>query len=177
MNVTELPEDIRAWLETAPQLTKAGLEELREAGEALDADPGFRAELIKGRFVSEILTAMEEKGQSQAEVARAWGRTRQYLNKLLNEDKRVNFTVETLCELAHLLDRRIDVKVLRTDEVAHVMRCVSAERTLLSPEAAWNSRQPFRSPVAPPPVGEFDHANVCIFTPTTAPNDPTSLAA
>ncbi len=177
MNVTELPEDIRAWFETTPRLTKADLEELRRAGAALDDDPAFCAELIKGRFVSEMLAAMEEKGQTQAEVARVWGKTRQYLNKLLNEDKRVNFTVETICELAHLLNRRIDVKVLRRDEVAHVMRCVPTERRLVRPEAAWNREDSVRNPVAPPPVIEFGQADSRNLPETKVPYDPACLAA
>jgi plasmid maintenance system antidote protein VapI len=177
MNANELPEDIRAWLETVPTLTKNDLEDLRRAGEALDQDPAFCAELIKGRFVSEMLEAMEETGRTQAEVARAWGKTRQYLNKLLNEDKRVNFTVETLCELAHFLNRRIDLKVLREDEVAHVMRCIPTERTLRCPEAAWNSEHSVRIPVATPPVLEFGQANIRNFPETNAPYDHSSLAA
>ncbi len=147
MNANELPADIRAWLDSVPTLTKHDLEELRRAGEALDNDPAFCAELIKGRFVSEMLEAMEETAQTQADVARVWGKTRQYLNKLLNEDKRVNFTVETLCELAHVLNRRIDLQVLRENEVAHVMRCVPTQRKIESLEAHWagpsTRRQPF----------------------------------
>lgn len=147
MNANELPEDIRAWLETVPRLTKNDLEELRRAGEALDKDPAFRAELIKGRFVSEMLEAMEEAGKTQAEVARVWGKTRQYLSKLLNEDKRVNFTVETLCELAHMLNRHIDLQVLREDEVVHVMRCVTTQREIEPLEAHWAGPATRRPPL------------------------------
>jgi transcriptional regulator with XRE-family HTH domain len=137
MNIDQLPKDIRAWLESVPKLTNDDLEELRRASEALDKDPSFRAELIKGRFVAEMLSAMEETGKTQAEVARAWGKTRQYLNKLLNEDKRVNFTVETLCELAHLLNRRVDLQILRENETAHVVRSIPVQREIESLEAHW----------------------------------------
>jgi len=179
MNANELPEDIRAWLESVPKLTKNDLEELRRAGEALDNDPAFRAELIKGRFVSEMLEAMQEDGKTQAEVARVWGKTRQYLNKLLNEDKRVNFTVETLCELAHLLNRRIDLRVLREDEIAHVMRCVPTERKLHRPEAAWNSEnseEAFRNTLATPPVLEFGEASIRRLPETKVPYDASLVA-
>lgn len=147
MNTTELPADIREWVDSIPTLTKSDLEELRRTGEALDKDPAFRAEFIKGRFVSEMLAAMDEAGKSQAEVARAWGKTRQYLNKVLNEDRRVNFTVETLCELAHLLNRRIDLQVLREDEVSHVLRIVSVGHEIESLGAHWAGPATRRQPL------------------------------
>lgn len=121
MNTPDIPEDIRSWLASVPELSKQQLEELRTAAETLDDDPAFRAELIKGRFVNEMIEAMEQSGKTQAEVARDWGKSRQYLNKLLNEDNRVNFTVETLCGLAHQFDLRVELQVLKRNEVAYVM--------------------------------------------------------
>ncbi len=112
----ELPPDIAEWLKTVPKVTPEMKASLRAAAKALETDTEFQADYIKGLFVNFMLEAMDEEKLTQSEVARKWGRSRQYLHKLLNEDKRVNFTVETMVELAMLLGRRIEMRVVRGDE-------------------------------------------------------------
>jgi len=138
----DIPESLRAYLETIPEVTQEDLAQLRASAASLYDDPAFCADLIKGRFVCEMLEAMEETGKTQSDVARAWGKSRQYLHKLLNEDKRVNFTVDTLCELAHLLNRRIAVMVLRENEYARVMTKAASMPTPLSSEPIWQAFPP-----------------------------------
>ena len=43
-----------------------------------------------------------------------------------------------MSELTHLLGRRLDLQILRPNEVAHVVRSVPTERLLVRPEAAWS---------------------------------------
>ncbi len=113
-------QDLKKYLAAIPEVTTEDLEALRAAAKKLNQDPSFQADHLKSRFVEEILAAMEENGVNQTELANRWGKTRQYLSKLLNEDRRVNFTIETMCEVAHLLNRRVDVRVVRPSEVAPV---------------------------------------------------------
>lgn len=134
----DLPDDLREYLATVPPVSEQDIEALRKAGEALDRDPAFQADYLKSLFVERMLEAMEEIGESQSALARRWNRSRQYVSKLFHEDKKVNFTIETLCELAHLLNRRVAIEVLREDEVSHVMRCIPQPREIESLESHWN---------------------------------------
>jgi transcriptional regulator with XRE-family HTH domain len=143
----ELPADIREYLATVPPVTEQDLTALRHAGEALDHHPAFQADFLKSLFVERMLEAMEEIGETQSDLARRWNRSRQYVSKLFHEDKKVNFTVETLCELAHLLNRRVAIEVLREDEVAHVVRCMPTRRTIESLEAHWAGPATRRQPL------------------------------
>lgn len=143
----DLPADIREYLATVPPVTEQDLAALRKAGEALDHDPAFQADCLKSLFVERMLEAMEEIGETQSALARRWNHSRQYVSKLFREDKKVNFTIETLCELAHLLNRRIAIEVLREDEVAHVMRCATAQRMIEPLEAHWTGPVTRRQPL------------------------------
>lgn len=118
-----LPPEIAELLANTPQTTPATLERLRKAGERLESDPAFQADLLKSLYVENVMEAMSDKKVSQSDLARRWGKSRQYLHKLLNEDKRINFTIETMVELAMLLDRRLEMHMLKKDEAAHVLRC------------------------------------------------------
>lgn len=118
-----LPDDLLALFQGARKLTQANLDKLAKATEELDQDPSFRAEYLKGLFVEHIQEAMEQKGISQSELARRWGKSRQYLSRVLSEDRRVNFTIETMVELAGLVGRKIEVHMLNPDENTHVLRC------------------------------------------------------
>jgi transcriptional regulator with XRE-family HTH domain len=123
-----IPEELRAYLDAVPDVTEAELKELAEANQALDADPAFLADLQKSLVIEQLLEAMEEAGMNKNSLATKWGRSRQYLSKLLNEDQRINFTIETMCELAHVLKRRVSIHLTRPTEQTYVMRTVSGDR-------------------------------------------------
>jgi len=138
---SELPSELKKFLESVPPVTLRELEELRRAGEQLDQSPSFRADYLKSLFVEKMLEAMTEAGTKQTEIAKCLGKTRQYVSKVLNEDRRINFTIETMCEFAHLVGRYVDIQVLRVNEVAHILRTVPAERCVLSLEEEFSRRK------------------------------------
>lgn len=117
-----LPPEVAALLADTPVLTPALRERLQRAADTVERDPGFHADYLKGVFVEEIRQALIERQENQSSLARRWGRSRQYLSKVFAEDKRVNFTIETLCELAHLVGLRVQLLVTREDEESHVLR-------------------------------------------------------
>src|SRR5205823_3222156 len=90
----------------------------KEAAARLDWDADFQADVLVSKYVLAISAAMQERGIRQSVLAKMWGKTRQYLNKLLNEDRRVNFTVHTMVKLAMLLKRRIRIEVEEIEEPA-----------------------------------------------------------
>jgi len=124
-----MSEDMKAYLGSTPEVTEADMEALRTAAQKLESDPAFQADYLKSRFVEQMLAAMEENGISKTELANRWGKSRQYISKLLNEDSHVNFTIETMCAFAHLLNRRVDLQVVRPSEVTHVIRLVPAAKS------------------------------------------------
>lgn len=112
----DLPADLRAYLESVPPVTPEMTERVARANRAAQDDPQFEADLMKMVFVNEMLTALDERKETKATLAERLGKTRQYIQKLFNEDKRVNYTVDTLCAVAHALGRRIHLHVYREHE-------------------------------------------------------------
>lgn len=143
----DLPAELREYLQSVPSVTTQDLAELQKAAEALDRDPAFQADYLKSLFVDRMLEAMAELGETQSNLAKRWNCSRQYVSKLFNEDKKVNFTIETLCEIAHLLNRRVAIEVLREDEVSHIVRCVATHRKIESLEAHWAGPATRRHPM------------------------------
>lgn len=180
-NADELSEDLRSYLESVEPLTQADVARLEKAAADLNADPGFQAELVKGLFVERILQALEERGESQSALAKRWGKSRQYLCKLLNEDKRVNFTIETMCEVVHHLGRRLEILVLRPDEVANVATYFPSDWATQTGHGRGvvravevNLKVCGGSDVRPSDFGSADSFN---FAAATIANEPTCLAA
>ena len=127
-NATGLSLELAALLENTPLVKDLDLKRLEKSARELDNDPKWRAEFLKSRFVDNMLIALKEESTSQSAIAHTWGKSRQYVGKLLNEDRRVNFTIETMCEVAHLLNRTIDIPVLRKNELSQVIRCIPSFR-------------------------------------------------
>jgi len=92
MNAEEkLPPEIQELLDNTPVLTEDTIREVAEANQALNRDPGHIAGIIKSVFVNEILCAMENQGLNKNQLAKKWGRKRQYLTGLLDKEKSPEF--------------------------------------------------------------------------------------
>ncbi|MEI6343488.1 MAG: helix-turn-helix domain-containing protein [Verrucomicrobiota bacterium] len=176
-----IPAELQEYLGNVPEVSDADRESLRRAIQDLDNDPRFLADVQKGLFVEQMLGALDERGESQSDLAKRLGKSRQYLSKLLNEDKRVNFTIETMCEVAHHLGRRLEILVLRPHEVATVASCLtsnwevlprrehSVERTVEAGSKGLSSPQMLSS--------EFGSAAFFNFGATPLANESSCLAA
>lgn len=112
----ELPADLKAYLESVPSATPEMTERVAAANRALEDDPAFQADYLKSLFVEKMYAALDERRETKASLADRLGKTRQYIQKLFSEDKRVNFTVDTLCAVAHALGRRIHLQIYREHE-------------------------------------------------------------
>ena len=99
---------------------------LQRAGEKLHDDPSWRAEGMKSLFVNEMLIALDEEGISQSELASKLGKTRQYVSKVFAENKRINFTIETMNSLAHSLNRRIELIVYKPQSAMGTFRFITS---------------------------------------------------
>jgi len=120
MNKNTLPDDrpadVLAYLESVPPATPEMAARVAAANHALEADPAFQADYLKSVFVETMYSALEERHETKATLAERLGKTRQYIQKLFSEDKRVNFTMDTLCAVAHALGRRVHLRISREHE-------------------------------------------------------------
>ena len=121
---SDFPPELAEMFRNARPVTQEMVDEIAATNRALGDDPDFMADLLKGYFVECILEGLEETGLSKAQLAKRIGKTRQYINKVLNEDKRVNFTIESMVKIAHALGRKVDLHVLKKNEEAHIFRTV-----------------------------------------------------
>lgn len=104
---------LAALLAKAPKVSEIDQGRLQRAGEQLHADPVWCGEGMKGYFVNEMLLAMEQQKISQSELAEKLGKSRQYVSKVLAENKRINFTIETMHAISHALNRRLELVVIK----------------------------------------------------------------
>jgi len=113
---TPLPDDIAALFANTHQATPKELAALAKAADALRTDPAFLADYSKGLVVQDILRAMEEAGFNRNTLAAKLGKTRQYVGKILDEERRANFTIDTLAELSSALGVKLHVRMLPENE-------------------------------------------------------------
>lgn len=133
----DIPDILREELAHTRALTPAMLDELAKANRALQDDPAFSADVLKGFFVNEMLAALEDRDESKAQLAERIGKTRQYVQKLFDEDRRVNFTVDTLCVIAHALGRRVHLHVCKPDEEPMILTATK-RRLNAMPLSGWD---------------------------------------
>ena len=95
---TPLPDDIASLFENTRQATPAELARLQKAAALLRADPAFLADVTKGLIVEDILRAMEATGLNRNTLATKLGKSRQYIGKILDEEKPANFTIDALAD-------------------------------------------------------------------------------
>jgi len=108
----EMSDELRAYLDTFPVFTDEDRAALAKAAEKLEDDLEFQADLLKMRFLEQIMQRMAALGISRSRLARLWKKTRQYVSGILDREKPKNFTFQTAAELAHLLGCRVEICVV-----------------------------------------------------------------
>jgi transcriptional regulator with XRE-family HTH domain len=69
----------------------------------LETNPTFVAESLKFKFGDEIIRILKERGWSRSDLARAMGRSRQYVTRMLRGD--TNFTLDSIAVLSIALKK------------------------------------------------------------------------
>jgi len=113
MKQDELSSELQALLDETPVLKEQDIEELAEAVAALDFDPEFVADCIKGDFVNDILHEMAEQGLNNNQLAKKWGKSRQHVGRILDKEKAKNFTIDSMVSLSMVLGLRPEKIVLK----------------------------------------------------------------
>ena len=94
--------------------------ELTCAGRELAQDPAFQAELAQAFFVEDLLRAQERAGVSLAQLAAKVGVSRQYMSRIVNEDRATNFTIESMAKITAALGCTLAVRMLLPGESLHL---------------------------------------------------------
>lgn len=138
MNAEEkLALEIQELLDNTPVLTDETIQAVAEANRALNRDPEHIAGIIKAVFVNDIICAMEEQELNKNQLAKKWGKSRQYLGGLLDKEKARNFTIDTVVSLSMTLGLRPHcIKLEPMEMVAKVQ--VTATRDKIEPDAMLN---------------------------------------
>ncbi len=131
-------EDILAYLDSIPTVSTEDLHELEKTIRSFDDNPAFQADYYKGLFVNSVLDGMAKHSLSQSEVSRRWGKTRQYLHRILDESAKVNFTIETMVELAMVVGKRFKLELTDALPTAVFVK-MSTPRRLAVPLASAHS--------------------------------------
>lgn len=139
-NNFELDADLLALIEGEKPLNEREIEEHAAAVRALENDPEYIALSLKADVVTEIYHAMQEEDLTPSKLARKWGKSRQYLSKILSEDKRINFTVDTIAEIMAVLNRKVEMHFPRKGEYTMVIPCLRQEPI----RPAWQMPSPPR---------------------------------
>lgn len=128
MKQDELSPELQALLDETPVLTEQDIKELGEAVAALDSDPEFVADCIKGEFVNDILHEMAEQGLNNNQLAKKWGKSRQHVGKILDKEKAKNFTIDSMVSLSMTLGLRPEKIVLKKMVPAEAPAALTAKR-------------------------------------------------
>lgn len=110
MNNSISTHELLEWLDSIPEQSSSGPSSHEEAVRDLEKDPGFRSDCLKDDFVEAVRSAMADEGYSQSKLAKKWGRSRQYLNKVLGVDGRINYSIDTMVSLMLSLDREVKIE-------------------------------------------------------------------
>ncbi len=87
-------------------------EEFAQLGELLKADGRLQIDEAKLELSEQILELMEDKGITEAELARRLGKSRAYVNKVLQGT--TNFTIKSLVKIGLALESEVKLEFVQS---------------------------------------------------------------
>jgi len=133
LNTTLSPE-LEALLEGARPIQDLDLTSLTQSIFDLESSPAHVAETRKAAFVEDVLRALDDQGISKSELARRLGKSRQQLNIMLDEEKRNNFTIETMAKISTTLGRKLVVRMLASETDIQLNRNIITQTSQMPAE-------------------------------------------
>lgn len=141
MKYDNISPELKKLLDEAPVLNNEDRQELAEANAALEIDPEFIADIIKGAFVNDILFAMEEQGLNYNQLAKKWGKSRQHVGKILDKEKAKNFTIDSMVSLSMTLGlkpQKIELKKVVSAEAQAALTTTRVKYEERSASLKWH---------------------------------------
>jgi transcriptional regulator with XRE-family HTH domain len=137
----DLSPELKALFASTPKVSQKEREQIRAQTEKLDQDPENHAEYLKSKFVNDVLLAMEENKITKSELARRMGKSRQYLNKVLNEDDGANFTIQSMSTIAYHVGLKFGITneyLDKTEETSNSLK-IETRHIIPSKIEAWEA--------------------------------------
>jgi len=157
-----LPDDLAALFTAAKPTGSEVLSQLESAAAELGKNPKFLADYAKGLIVEDILRAMEDSGITRNALATKIGKSRQYVSKVLDEERRANFTIDSLAEFSTALDLQLCLRMVPASEHMLFIRKLPTPVAIESFEQFPDERA---DPVMIPDCNQFESRNTIPFTP------------
>lgn len=121
MNTDDLSPELKALFEEAASLPEPDLKGMAEANRALAGNPEFAAKVMGGMFINQILGRLDALDMSKSQLAKEWGKDRQYVSTILNREKPKNFTLKTVVELSMKVGLRVKLDFEPLDKAADLI--------------------------------------------------------
>ncbi len=129
--------ELEAFLAATPPATAESMKAVQDEADTLSRDPEYLSELLKTRFVLDIVAAMRNRGMSQSQLAKAIGKSRQYVSTIFDEENATNFTIETMTMLASCLGLELDISLCE-----HNRKLTHANQSRFSSKAGKRKKRP-----------------------------------
>jgi plasmid maintenance system antidote protein VapI len=139
-----LSPELEALFESSRPIQDLDLQGLAEAIRDLESSPTHVAETRKAVFVEDILRALDDDEVSKSELGRRMGKSRQQISTLLDEDKKNNFTIETMAKISVALGRKLIVRMLASETEIQLNRNTIVQT---APQAAQILKQPWEDTI------------------------------
>ncbi|MBW1637367.1 MAG: hypothetical protein JRJ68_13985 [Deltaproteobacteria bacterium] len=110
MKPNDLHPDLQALFDEAASLSDPNLKGMGEANRALADNPEFVAKVMGGMYINKILHQLDVLDISKSQLAKEWGKDRQYISSILNAEKPKNFTLKTMVELSMKVGLRMKLE-------------------------------------------------------------------
>jgi hypothetical protein len=106
MKNDKIADAMEELLKASRPLSDIDTKGLEESNSALSQDPAHIAGVIKSLFVNDILIAMKEQRVNKSVLAARLGKSRQYVNNVLDDRNPGNFTIDTMVSFSAALGLR-----------------------------------------------------------------------
>jgi len=110
MKDNDLSPELKALFEEAASLPEPDLKGLAAANRVFADSPAFAAKVMGGLFINKILGRLDDLDMSKSQLAKEWGKDRQYISTILNAETPKNFTLKTVVELSMKVGLRVKLE-------------------------------------------------------------------
>lgn len=116
-SLTDIDLEIEKMFENARPMSELDLDAMARANREIMNSSSFKAGVIKDQFLHAMIEAMEKCDLTQAQLADSMGKSRQYINRFFDEDRKRNYTIDTMVEIMHHLGVNVRLEFGYHDDV------------------------------------------------------------
>lgn len=157
MKTNDLSPELKALFKEASSLPEPDLKGMEEVNRALADNPEFVAKVMGGLFINKILGQLDVLDMSKSQLAKEWGKNRQYISSILNAEKPKNFTLKTVVELSMKVGLRVKLdfeplytaagigSILRFDQGVSALTNMEKQFSNIKPDPECRATRPAKA--------------------------------